>query len=622
MTSPDQLGPGDFPVQFGRYTLLGLLGEGGMARVFDAEINGPQGFRKPAAVKVVKGAIGAADESRRKSLVREARLGGLLHHPAIVETYDFGEVEGHLFIAMELVRGAPLDRLLAEAGRFPPSIALQVAIAMCEALDHAHRATLDGKQVNLVHRDLKPGNVLVSRRGEVKVADFGIAKAGLDGGGTLTATGVAKGTPYYMSPEQASGEPVDPRSDLFALGTMLHEMVTGQRLHQGDSLPAIAMALILVDERMATQNLLGPVDEFVPGLAPIVARCVRRNPDERYATAAEVAVDLRVLLASVPQVPMLEFLEACGVGRDEDEHDILAAETIQPPPVVGATRLVPASRPAVAAPPPVHTQTLSERPPPSAPAAPSGPAERADGKDPGRHLLAAVLALGGVAVLALIAVVVVYVQGSSPAAGPTEADALPPEPSAPVAGDATGPTSDAPMPTPDRVVEPAPGRSEGPTPTPTPAATESVAISPAPSAPVAIEAPVPRPPEPEAGADGPPGDDEPGAAVAEVPTPASLRITADDASRGGKRGGKLIVNFSATAECPTGCSVKVFSRANNQDAFVATPMTSIGGNDYVAEVKFTGGAAGHLKYYIEAMATDGQRAVAGSASRPRDFVLR
>jgi len=613
LTAPDQLGPGDFPVEFGRYTLLGLLGEGGMARVFRAEINGPQGFRKPAAVKVVRGAVGAADDSRRKSLVREARLGGLLHHPAIVETYDFGEVDGHLFIAMELVHGAPLDRLLKEAGRFPPSIALQVAIAMCAALGHAHGATLDGKRVDLVHRDLKPGNVLVSTIGEVKVADFGIAKAGLDGGGTLTATGVAKGTPYYMSPEQASGEPVDARSDLFALGTMLHEMVTGQRLHQGDSLPAIAMALILVDERMSTQNLLGPVDDFVPGLAAILGRCVRRDPDERYASAAALAVDLRALLAGVPDVPMLEFLEACGVGRDDEED----RATLQAPPVVGATRQMRASRPAVAVPKPT-TQTLA----PTA-GEPGSEADEHDHDDDREGRFGPWLWLAPLGMLALGAALVaggLMVSGRTPTVEPeagaevaVEGDA-PPEPDPGI--DAT---PDALPDAPPAAESPPPRGEARPAASPAPAGGIVISRTPPQALPAllpeATPAPAPVQPRPE-----PTAAPEPVAAI--EPPPPSIRITDDDANRVGKRGGKTVIAFTATAECPRGCSLKVFSRANNQDDYEVTSMTSTGGNDWSGEVRFTASASGHVKYYIEAMSTDGQRALAGSRERPRDYVLR
>ena len=123
---PDLLEDGDFPVSFGRYELLGLLGDGGMARVFRAELKGPRGFRKKAAVKVIRAALGGQNEQLTRALIHEARLGGLLHHPNVVETYDFGELDGQAWIAMELVTGIGLDRLLSIREPVPPPVALEI----------------------------------------------------------------------------------------------------------------------------------------------------------------------------------------------------------------------------------------------------------------------------------------------------------------------------------------------------------------------------------------------------------------------------------------------------------------------------------------------------------------
>ena len=174
---PDVLTDEDFPVEFGRYTLQGLLGEGGMARVFRAELQGPEGFRKPTAIKIVRSSVASDNERLRTSLINEARLGGLLHHPNVVDTYDFGEQDGLPYIAMEYIRGIGLEKVLFLVDPLPPAIAAEIAIQICAGLDHAHNLEDVEGDSELVHRDLKPSNVILSRDGLVKVMDFGIAKA-------------------------------------------------------------------------------------------------------------------------------------------------------------------------------------------------------------------------------------------------------------------------------------------------------------------------------------------------------------------------------------------------------------------------------------------------------------
>ena len=189
--------------RFGKYILLSQLGEGGMGRVDRAVLAGPMGFHKEVAIKRIK-----TDSSSKKagsSLINEARLGGQLKHPNIVEVYDLGEMEGGLFISMEFVNGLPLDKVLgacrAREMRMPLCIAFDLMAQLCSALSYAHTARdTSGKELRVVHRDLKPGNVIVSRTGIVKVMDFGIAKTTSNLFVTQT-TGVAKGTPLYMSPE-------------------------------------------------------------------------------------------------------------------------------------------------------------------------------------------------------------------------------------------------------------------------------------------------------------------------------------------------------------------------------------------------------------------------------------
>jgi serine/threonine protein kinase len=206
MDPADRITPTEFPVQFGRYVLLGVLGEGGMARVYRAELRGPSEFRKAVALKVVRTGLASEDEDLRESLLREARIGGLLKHPNIVDIYDFGEEGTQPWIAMELIEGTDLATWLEQFGPPPPPVVLEIGIAICSGLADAHDLSEDGRPANLIHRDLKPSNVLVSRKGEVKVMDFGIAKASGIVDGT-TRTGTVRGTPRYLSPEQNRSTP-------------------------------------------------------------------------------------------------------------------------------------------------------------------------------------------------------------------------------------------------------------------------------------------------------------------------------------------------------------------------------------------------------------------------------
>jgi len=290
--------PAKFPVAFGRYVLFGILGEGGMARVYRAELRGPSKFRKPVALKVVRPGVTTEDHSLRDSLLREARIGGLLKHPNIVDIYDFGEEGGQLWIAMELIEGLDLATWLEKFGPPPPSVVLEIGIAICSGLAEAHDLSEDGRPANLIHRDLKPSNVLVSRNGEVKVMDFGIAKVSgiMDGN---TRTGWVRGTPQYLSPEQALGNPLDPRSDLFAVGLLLYELATGEPFFNQDTVAAVVSALLEVEKRIKVPSRLDTLEEYIPGLPDVLRCCLRRDPDQRYANARELRHALETLQANL-----------------------------------------------------------------------------------------------------------------------------------------------------------------------------------------------------------------------------------------------------------------------------------------------------------------------------------
>ena len=298
---PHMLTEADLPVDFGRYRLVGVLGAGGMGRVFRARLIGPEGFRKELALKVI--ARTSSDEFQLLAeFSREARYSGLLKHPNIVDVYDFGVTDGHPWLAMELLEGQTLAALLGD-GALPATAALDLAIQVGEALVCAHGLEVDGQAVELVHRDLKPGNISVSPRGLVKVLDFGLARGATADG--LTASGMMRGTPAYMAPEQARGEPVDPRTDLFALGLVLFEALTGTSLLLRDTLMGVMMAIVQLEELLASPTTLAPAERVAPGVVPVLRKLLRAESGERYPRASEVVADLRLVLGSLPPGPDL-----------------------------------------------------------------------------------------------------------------------------------------------------------------------------------------------------------------------------------------------------------------------------------------------------------------------------
>ena len=217
-------------VVHGRYTVVRKLAEGGMAEIFLARQHGSEGFEKPVVLKRIHTAF-YADEQFRNMLVDEAHISMGLHHNNIVQVLDLGRAGGRLFLVLELVDGWDLARVLDRAQTaerpLPPGIGLYIIAEVCRALSYAHSRTRpDGEPMGIVHRDISPQNVLISEQGEVKLADFGIAKALTRR--DRTATGVVKGKVAFMSPEQAHGQALDARSDLFSLGTLLYLVTTGR----------------------------------------------------------------------------------------------------------------------------------------------------------------------------------------------------------------------------------------------------------------------------------------------------------------------------------------------------------------------------------------------------------
>ncbi len=261
-----------------RYEILGLLGSGGMGNVYkarDLELD------ELCALKVLRpelaGTPGVLERFRR-----EVKLARRVTHPNVARVFDIGERGGEKILTMELVDGEPLSAVLAREGRLPLARVVAVASAICAGLEAAHAA-------GVIHRDLKPDNVMVEKGGRVVITDFGIARAAA---GAAQATALFVGTPAYMAPEQIeSGASIDARADLYALGAMLFELATGERPFQGESLFAMAAARLLhpaPDPRRVRPDL-------PPAFAALIQRCMARRPDDRFPSAAALAAELATL---------------------------------------------------------------------------------------------------------------------------------------------------------------------------------------------------------------------------------------------------------------------------------------------------------------------------------------
>ena len=276
--------------RLGKYLLIEPIASGGMAEVWRAEVAGPAGFVKQVAVKLVRADRGDDDEMVRM-FTQEARLAGSLHHANIVHVFDFDFIEGRYAIAMELVHSKSLREVLDRCRelnvRFGLPRAVHVAEQVARALAYAHRPVADGGVAGLVHRDVSPHNILISFEGEVKLTDFGIAR--VPGTGGLTGPGMLKGKLGYMAPEHANDAPTDARADIFALGVVLWESCTGQRLFARENEMATLRALA-GDDRIVPPSFWN--ENVPPALDAIVMGALERDPDRRTATADEVAARL------------------------------------------------------------------------------------------------------------------------------------------------------------------------------------------------------------------------------------------------------------------------------------------------------------------------------------------
>ncbi|MEU0653967.1 Stk1 family PASTA domain-containing Ser/Thr kinase [Streptomyces albogriseolus] len=314
----------------GRYELGQVLGRGGMAEVYLAH---DTRLGRTVAVKTLRADL-ARDPSFQARFRREAQSAASLNHPAIVAVYDTGEdyIDGVSipYIVMEYVDGSTLRELLHSGRKLLPERTLEMTIGILQALEYSHRA-------GIVHRDIKPANVMLTRNGQVKVMDFGIARAMGDSGMTMTQTAAVIGTAQYLSPEQAKGEQVDARSDLYSTGCLLYELLTVRPPFVGDS--PVAVAYQHVREEPQPPSVFDP--EITPEMDAIVLKALTKDPDYRYQSADEMRADIEACLDGQP-VAATAAMGAVGYGGYPDDQPTTALRSDAG---AGATSMLPPMNP-------------------------------------------------------------------------------------------------------------------------------------------------------------------------------------------------------------------------------------------------------------------------------------
>ena len=385
----------------GRYEVVQRLGAGAMGTVFKAR---DKRLHRMVAIKTIRlEGLAASVTSLEDMLKRfevEARTAANLKHPNIVTIYDYGNSEGLSYLALEFIDGVGLDRILSESGKLPVGRAAALVGQVADALDFAHRH-------HVIHRDIKPANIMIEAGDQVKVTDFGIAKA-TDSGENLTMTGSLLGTPSYMSPEQArANADLDGRSDLFSLGCVLYELLTGKKAFRGDSITAVLFKIVAEEPPP-----LAEIDPTIPEeMIRIVAHALSKAPETRYQTGRELADDLRVL-AHPGSVPTLRQSDSPTTAQhstlsfDPTAQGTLATTpTVASPPTLGQapTRVRPPAPPPV---PPVPSVPAAKTPLSRPPAAPA-PVPRSARPTPARPKAGGgaglLLALAGGALVVLLA---------------------------------------------------------------------------------------------------------------------------------------------------------------------------------------------------------------------------
>ncbi|HUR79741.1 MAG TPA: TonB family protein [Thermoanaerobaculia bacterium] len=426
-------------IRFGQYVLIEKIATGGMAEVWKARMRGVEGFQKIVAIKKILPHL-SDNQDFIEMFVDEAKLAAQLNHNNIIHIYDLGKIQSSYYIAMEFVDGYDLKTILrrGEDRGHPMTVELALFIAskLASALDYAHRKKdFEEKEMGLVHRDVSPQNVLVSQEGDIKLCDFGIAKAASKA--SHTQAGALKGKLQYMSPEQAWGRTIDRRSDIFALATVLFEMLTNRKLFTGDN--ELSILEQVREARVQPPSLYN--DEVTPEIDKAVIKALQKDPTNRYQTAGEMARDLDAILYSFKPTPTSADLAIYmhRISTPEPEPFDSAATMIDTPlPVVAPAPPAPAPAPA-----PVHSAPATVATPMPAAAAAVAAAPMAmpqeydqpkSGKSP------VMLAVIGLIVLGVIAAAAWYfMRGSSkPAAAKTVAAATTTSPITTTAAPLTG----------------------------------------------------------------------------------------------------------------------------------------------------------------------------------------
>jgi CheY-like chemotaxis protein len=386
--------------EYGNYFLLEKIAVGGMAELFKAQQRGVQGFQKIVAIKRILPHF-SDNEDFVTMFIDEAKLAAQLTHPNIVQIFDLGKSGTSYYIAMEYVNGRDLRTLLKkvrEYGRpFPEQVAAFVVMKVAAALDYAHRKRgFDDRELKLVHRDISPQNVILSVEGAVKLVDFGIAKAASKA--STTMAGALKGKLLYMSPEQATGQPLDNRSDLYSLGLVLFELLTGERCFQSDS--ELGVLEKVRQGRISDLTALNP--KVSREMAAIVNKALQKSVDHRYPSARFLERDLREYLqrqgTPITEHDVAEYMNALLRGSRESLETLVTARFPIPVSLTSGTHRVRGDH---------SGATTAARPGPlSFEGTPvEGPADQVPAEVPSRRpswLLPAILALAVILIIMLI----------------------------------------------------------------------------------------------------------------------------------------------------------------------------------------------------------------------------